>query len=72
MPFARFEGQGLKPLDPTDVELKYRKYALPEELHVDETQPTQRVQMDIGRLPSSADRLSASTARMLPIWSRRK
>ena len=54
---ARFEGQGLKPGSPDDPELKYRKYALPEEGSggPEPTQPTHRGAVDGLR---SADRLS--------------
>jgi protein phosphatase len=58
---ARFEGQGLKAATPEDPELKYRKYALPEEggsaSGADQTQPTHRGAVDGLRLPSG-DRLS--------------
>ena len=57
---AKFEGQGLKPPKPEDPELKYRKYALPEEggaTTADQTQPTHRGAVDGLRLPSG-ERLS--------------
>jgi protein phosphatase len=48
---ARFDGQGLKAFSPDDPDLKYRKYALPEETRSDQTQPTHRAQVDTPKTP---------------------
>ena len=56
---ARFEGQGLRAVRTDDPDLKYRKYALPEEggqPGIDQTQPTHRGAVD-GLKPGS-DQLS--------------
>ena len=49
---VQFDGEGLRPADPDNDPLKYRKYALPEEPS-DNTEPHRRLMADVSSAPPS-------------------
>jgi protein phosphatase len=53
---VQFDGEGLRPADPDNDPLKYRKYALPEE-PMDNTEPHRRLLPDISSSPAPVDHL---------------